>query len=54
MPDLFETPIKKKMVRKNVYAYQYRNGVITIEGQKYVMYSMTDAIAKYKQDNPFN
>jgi hypothetical protein len=52
MKDLFATPIKQKKVRKGVTAYQYRNGVININGQKYSMYSMTEAIRKYRKDFP--
>jgi hypothetical protein len=52
MVDLFDTPIKAKKVRNGIIAYQYRNGVININGQKYVMYSMTDAIRKFCKDFP--
>lgn len=52
MKDLFETPIKAKTVRNGVIAYQYRNGIINIDGQKYSMYSMTDAIRKFRKDFP--
>ena len=50
--DLFETPIKAKKVSNGVMAYQYRNGTINIDGQKYVFYSMTDAIKKFRKDFP--
>jgi hypothetical protein len=52
MVDLFDTPIKSKKVRNGVVAYQYRNGIININGQKYAMYSMTDAIKKFRKDFP--
>jgi hypothetical protein len=52
MRDLFETPIKRKFVRIGIVAYQYKNGTINIDGEKYVMYSMTDAIKKYRKDFP--
>ena len=52
--DLFETPVREKKVRNGVIAYQYRNGVVNINGQKYVMYSMSDAIKKYRKDFPLN
>ena len=52
MIDLFDTPIKSKRVRKGITAYQYRNGIININGQKYGMYSMTEAIKKYRKDFP--
>jgi hypothetical protein len=52
MRDLFETPVKETFVRKGITAYQYRNGVININGQKYVMYSMTDAIKKFRKSFP--
>ena len=52
LPDLFETPIKSKRVRKGVTAYLYRNGTININGMKYVGYSMTDAIKLYRKKYP--
>lgn len=52
MIDLFETPVKTKKVRNGIYAHQYRNGTININGQKYCMYSMTDAIRKFRKDFP--
>jgi hypothetical protein len=44
MPDLFATPIRAKKIRKNVTAYQYENGCININGEKFFFYSMTEAI----------
>ena len=35
MNDLFETPIRKRKVRNGIYAYQYRNGTININGTKF-------------------
>ena len=52
MIDLFETPVRHKEVRKNIIAYQYRNGTINIDGQKYVMHSMTSAIKLYRDTFP--
>ena len=52
--DLFETPVKQRKVRKDVIAYQYRNGTININGEKYVCFSMTEAISKYRKDFPIN
>ena len=49
MRDLFDTPIKAKKVRQGIIAYQYRNGTININGQKYLMYSMTDAIKDFRK-----
>ncbi len=46
--DLFSEPIKSKKVRKDVTAYQYLNGTININGQKYIGYSMTEAIRQYR------
>ena len=51
IPDLFDTPIKQKKVRNGVIAYQYRNGIININGQKYSMYSMTEAIKAFRKKN---
>lgn len=50
-PDLFDNPIRSKQVRKGVTAYQYRNGCININGQKFFDYSMTDAIKLWRQNN---
>ncbi len=52
MVDLFNTPIRSKKVRKGITAHQYGNGNININGQLYVMYSMTDAIRKFRKDFP--
>ena len=52
MPDLFETPISKTKVRQDVYAYKYRNGVININGEKFIFYSIKDAIKLWRSKNP--
>lgn len=52
LPDLFATPIKAVNVRKNIVAYKYQNGVINIAGEKYVGYSMTDAIKLWRRKFP--
>lgn len=52
MVDLFETPVRSKRVRKGVFAHQYRNGTINIEGTKFVMHSMTSAIQAWRKKNP--
>jgi hypothetical protein len=54
MQDLFSAPIRTKKVRNGIYAYQYNNGNVNIGGQLYSMYSLTDAVAKYKRDFPLN
>lgn len=45
-------PIQTKYVRKGVVARKYRNGVIIIEDTKYILYSMTEAISKFRKDYP--
>lgn len=50
--DMFAEIIKAKKVREGVTAYQYRNGIVNIEGQKYAMHSMTSAINKFRKDFP--
>lgn len=50
--DLFEAPIRIKKVRAGVDAYQYANGTINIDGEKYVGWSMTDAIALHRKKFP--
>lgn len=52
MSDLFSKPIKIKKVRKDLYAYQYLNGCINIDGIKYYGYSITDAISRYRKKYP--
>lgn len=52
MIDLFNTPIQSKKVSSGVIAYKYRNGTININGQKYVLYSMTEAIQDYRRKFP--
>ena len=51
MSDLFDKPIYERKVRKGIMAYQYRNGVININGQKYLEYSMTEAIKRWRNQN---
>jgi hypothetical protein len=51
LSDLFDTPLTSKQVRKGVTAHKYRNGTININGEKYVGYSMTDAIKKWRSKN---
>lgn len=47
------TPIvAEKKVRNGVTAYKFRSGVVEIKGIRYIFYSMTDAIAKWRRDNP--
>lgn len=47
--DLFDRPIKSKKVRNGVYAHMYRNGTININGEKYVFYSMTEAVRLFRK-----
>ena len=48
MIDIFNRPIRKRKVRKDVTAYQYDNGVIVIDEYRYFGYSMTDAIKLFR------
>lgn len=50
--DLFENPIRSKKVRDGIYAHQYRNGCVNIDGQKYFGFSMTEAIYQYRLKFP--
>lgn len=52
MQDLFDTPISEKKVRKGIVAYKYRNGTININGEKFVFYSMSEAIKMWRAKNP--
>jgi hypothetical protein len=47
--DLFETPIRSKKVRSGIYAHAYRSGTININGQKYLGYSMSEAIRLWRK-----
>jgi len=48
--NLFETPIRSKKVRNGIYAYQYRQ-LININGEKYIGYSITEAIKIWRSKN---
>lgn len=48
---LFDTPISQTKVSKYVMAYKYKNGVIEIDGQKFIGYSMTEAIKIFRKRN---
>ena len=47
--DLFDTPLISRKVRVDVYAHKYRNGVINIQGEKYVGWPMADAIRLWRE-----
>tara|TARA_R110000824_G_scaffold251945_1_gene440563 strand:- start:203 stop:370 length:168 start_codon:yes stop_codon:yes gene_type:complete len=49
--DLFRAPIRSVKVNDDVYAHLYSNGVININGKKYMFYSMSEAIQKYKESH---
>ena len=46
--DLFNPPINSVKVKDGVYAHKYPNGIININGHKYMYYSMREAIKLYK------
>jgi hypothetical protein len=50
MIDLFNTPISRTKVRNGIYAYKYANGTINIDGEKYVGYSIKEAIKIYRHE----
>jgi hypothetical protein len=52
--DLFDTPLTKTKVRNGVYAYKYRNGVININGSRYLMMTVKEAISIWRRNNPKN
>lgn len=52
MSELFDNPVRSKEVRKDVIAYMYWNGIIQIGQTRYVLYSMTEAIKKWRKGNP--
>ncbi len=49
---MFENPIKQKKVRNGVYASVYINGVINIDGTKFLCCSLTEAIKRWRMKNP--
>lgn len=51
---LFENPTAKVKVRNGIFAYQYRNGNVIIEKMEYIDYSITEAISKWRSENPYN
>ena len=44
--------VAEKKIRNGVTAYKFRSGVVEIKGMRYMFYSMTQAIAKWRRDNP--
>jgi hypothetical protein len=54
---LFENPILKKQVSKNVFAYKFRNGLILIKNvyynieKRFYGYTMTESIKIYRKEN---
>ena len=50
--DLFDTPLRSGVVRQGVWYHQYRNGVINIMGQKYLGYTIKEAISMFRKNFP--
>jgi hypothetical protein len=50
--DLFDTPIRSGKIRNGVYYHQYRNGVINIMGEKYLYYSIKEAVSRWRKKKP--
>lgn len=46
-----DTILKKKKVRNGIFAYVTQGG-INIDGNSYIGYSLTQAIAKFRKDFP--
>jgi hypothetical protein len=49
---MFSEIVSRTKVRNGVYATKYMNGTIEIQGQKYLMYSLSDAIKNWRKKNP--
>jgi hypothetical protein len=49
--NLFETPIRSGKIRKDVYYHQYRNGTININGEKFLLYSIKEAVKIWRKNN---
>ena len=45
-------PVKTVKVRKNIEANIHSNGCITIDGMKFLGYSIKEAISKWRKQNP--
>ena len=50
--DLFATPIRSGKVRKDVWYHQYPNGVININGHKFIDYPIKWAVHIWRKQNP--
>jgi hypothetical protein len=48
---LFEEPISKTKIRKDIYAYKYRNGCININSEKFFFYTIKEAIKLWRSKN---
>jgi len=53
MNNLIASPIRERKVRNGVIAYQYSNGIININGIKYVMHTMNSAIKSFRKNYPY-
>lgn len=51
MQTFFDPPIATKRIKKGIFAYKSRTGIIVIDGKQYVMHSFTSAIAAYRKQN---
>ena len=49
---MFSELIHTRYVRNGVFAHQYLNGTININGQKYIGHSMTEAIKLFRKQYP--
>ena len=50
--DLFDTPVRSGKIRNGVYYHQYRNGIINIMGEKFIGYSIKEAVKKWRKKFP--
>jgi len=44
--------IRSGQVRNGINWYQYKNGTIVIENEKYIFYSIKEAISRYRKKFP--
>ena len=47
-------PVAQIKVRNGIFAYKYKNGNVIIEGQEYIFFSITEAVKKWRYENPLN
>ncbi len=50
--EIGEHPIKIGRIRNNVYWRKYSNGTININGEKFLFYTIKEAVRIWRKTNP--